>query len=45
MDENYALFVKKFGEGTLRRDVPESSIDYYRGKLSNQMLAYWQEYG
>jgi hypothetical protein len=45
MDENYALFVKKFGEGTLRRDVPESSIDYFRGKLPDQMLTYWKEYG
>ena len=40
-----AYFLKKMGPALARRDVPASSIERYRGKLPDQLLAYWQEHG
>jgi hypothetical protein len=45
MDEDFALFLAKFGPAFDKRRVPPSTIDRYRGKLPDQLLAYWQEYG
>lgn len=45
MDEDFALFLAKFGPAIDKRHVPPSTIDRYRGKLPDQLLAYWQEYG
>ena len=45
MDEMFAYFLKKMGPAFARRDVPASSIERYRGKLPDQLLAYWQEHG
>jgi hypothetical protein len=45
MDENFEGFLEDFGPAIHRHDVPESSIDRYRGKLPDQLLAYWQEHG
>jgi hypothetical protein len=45
MDEYFELFLKDIGPPCNRRDVPRSSIDLYRGKLPDQLLAYWQEHG
>lgn len=45
MDQYFEYFLKKFGPAIERQYVPPSSIDRYRGKLPDQLLAYWQEYG
>ena len=45
MDEDFALFLTHFGPAIDRRYVPPSTIDRYRGKLPDQLLAYWEEYG
>jgi hypothetical protein len=45
MDEDFALFLTHFGPPIDRRYVPPSTIDRYRGKLPDQLLAYWEEYG
>ena len=45
MDEDFAVFLTHFGPAIDRRYVPPSTIDRYRGKLPDQLLAYWEEYG
>lgn len=45
MDENFAYLIEKLGPAFDKRDVPRSSIERYRGKLPDQLLAYWEEYG
>ncbi len=45
MDEYFEYFLKQFGPPVERRWVPQSSIDRYRGKLPDQLLAYWEEHG
>ncbi|QQN30262.1 GAD-like domain-containing protein [Pseudomonas syringae group genomosp. 3] len=45
MDEIFSIFLETFGGQVGRQEVPESSIDRYRGKLPNQLLTYWAEHG
>ncbi len=45
MDEHFEEFLREFGPPIERRDAPASSIERYRGKLPDQLLAYWQEHG
>lgn len=45
MDEDFAEFLSEFGPAIERRDVPQSSIERYRGKLPNQLISYWEEHG
>ncbi|RML74256.1 GAD-like domain protein [Pseudomonas syringae pv. atrofaciens] len=45
MDEYYNLFLKKFGSVIKRQEVPKSSIAKYKGKLPDQLIYYWEEYG
>ena len=45
MDENFAGFLEEFGPAIAKRHVPASSIERYRGKLPDQLLAYWEEHG
>jgi hypothetical protein len=45
MDEDFALFLTHFGPAIDKRYVPLSTIDRYRGKLPDQLLTYWEEYG
>jgi hypothetical protein len=45
MDEDFACFLAEFGPAIDKRDVPPSTIARYRGKLPDQLLAYWDEYG
>jgi len=45
MDDNFAFFLENFGPAFDRREVPEASLNRYRDKLPEQMLAYWQEHG
>jgi len=45
VDELFEYFLKKMGPAFDRHDVPVSSIERYRGKLPDQLLAYWQEHG
>lgn len=45
MDEHFKYFLEKMGPAFDKREVPPSSIERYRGKLPDQLLAYWQEHG
>ncbi|MBI6702730.1 GAD-like domain-containing protein [Pseudomonas viridiflava] len=45
MDEDYAFFLKKFGNGFARQEVPASSIERYKNKLPDRLLEYWRSYG
>jgi hypothetical protein len=45
MDEDFACFLAEFGPAIDRRYVPPSTIARYRGRLPDQLLAYWEEYG
>lgn len=45
MDEDFAYFLEKFGPPVECRHVPRSSIETFRGKLPDQLLAYWNEHG
>lgn len=44
-DDDFQLFIDEFGEAVHRQNVPVSSIEKWRGKLPNQLLAYWQDEG
>ncbi|SFF82130.1 hypothetical protein SAMN05518865_10533 [Duganella sp. CF458] len=45
MDEDFEFFLKMMGPATQKRHVPSSSLDRFRGKLPEQLLAYWKEHG
>lgn len=45
MDESFEYFRKRMGSAIRLRHAPQSSIERFRCKLPNQLLAYWQEYG
>jgi hypothetical protein len=45
MDDNFEYFLEKMGSAFDRQYVPNSTIDRYRGKLPDQLLTYWKEYG
>lgn len=45
MDEAFAIFLEEFGSPMERREVPDSSIQRYRGVLPDQLLEYWREHG
>lgn len=45
MDEDFEFFLEKMGPAIHRRHVPLSSVERFRGKLPDQLLAYWQEHG
>jgi hypothetical protein len=44
-DEYFEYFISKFGEATSRVTVPTKDIEKWRGKLPEQLLAYWAEEG
>jgi hypothetical protein len=44
-DEDFEVFIEEFGEATQRVEVPETSIEKWRGKLPDQLLSYWKEEG
>jgi hypothetical protein len=39
------LGYKEFGPAFAKREVPPEKIERFRGKLPDQLLKYWQEYG
>lgn len=45
MDEDFEYFLEKMGPALDKRYVPPSSIERYRGKLPDKLLAYWDEHG
>jgi hypothetical protein len=45
MDQLFEYFLQKMGPAIERLDVPPSTIERYRNKLPEQLLAYWQEHG
>lgn len=45
MDEYFEMFLEELGPATHARQVPSASIDRYRGKLPEQLLAYWGGHG
>ncbi|NHN95358.1 GAD-like domain-containing protein [Acetobacter thailandicus] len=38
-------YIKKYGELNYRKDVPEKICEKYKGKLPNDLILFWQEYG
>ncbi len=44
-DEDFQVFIDEFGEATSRVNVPQESIEKWRGKLPEQLLTYWQQEG
>lgn len=45
MDNVFARFVEIFGTAIDRREVPISSIERYKAKLSAKLMEYWAEHG
>ncbi|SFF82114.1 hypothetical protein SAMN05518865_10532 [Duganella sp. CF458] len=45
MDEYFGYFLEKMGPPIQKRHVPPSSVKRFRGKLPDQLLAYWEEHG
>jgi hypothetical protein len=46
MDEDFEYFLEKMGQQAIdQRDVPQTTLDKYRGKLPDRLLGYWQEFG
>ena len=45
MDEDFAFFIKNFGPGAHRLEVPELSIARYKNKLPDQLISYWKDQG
>ncbi|WP_426151547.1 GAD-like domain-containing protein [Pseudomonas sp. DC3000-4b1] len=45
MDEDFQYFLKKFGAGFERREVPQASTERYKGKLPERLMKYWKFYG
>lgn len=45
MDEYFELFLEKMGPAMHKRGVPAQSIERFRGKLPEQLLAYWEDHG
>jgi hypothetical protein len=45
MDEDFEYFLEKMGPAFDTQRVPPSSIEHYEGKLPDQLLKYWKEYG
>lgn len=45
MDRYFDHFLKTFGPAIDKREVPVASIERYKGKLPDQLLAYWEEHG
>lgn len=45
MDKYFEFFLENFGPAIDRRDVPPEVLERFKGKLPDQMLAYWREQG
>jgi hypothetical protein len=46
MDEDFEMFLEEMGQQAIdHRDVPQTTLDKYRGKLPDRLLGYWQEFG
>jgi hypothetical protein len=45
MDQYFEFFLGNFGPAIDRRDVPSEVLERFKGKLPDQMLAYWAEHG
>ena len=45
MDQYFEYFLKNFGPAIDKREVPRETLDRFKGKLPNQLMAYWQEHG
>ena len=47
MDESFAYFYKdkEFGPAIDTKPVPQRSLEKFKGKLPDQLLSYWQQYG
>ncbi|MFY9478471.1 MAG: GAD-like domain-containing protein [Aquabacterium sp.] len=45
MDQYFEFFLENFGPAIDRRDIAPEVLERFKGKLPNQMLAYWTEHG
>ncbi len=44
-DEVFAMFAKRFGAASIKQEVPEAVVESWRGKLPDQLLAFWAREG
>ncbi len=45
MDRYIQGFFDEFGEPSFSREVKQSHIEFYRGKLPDKLLEFWQQFG
>jgi hypothetical protein len=45
MDEDFEYFLAKFGPAIEHEPVSQVSFERFRGRLPNQLLEYWREFG
>lgn len=45
MDPYFGFFLENFGPAIDRQEVPAASLAHFKGKLPDQLLAYWQAHG
>jgi hypothetical protein len=45
MDKYFNWFLEQFGQPEIRQEPSSATISKYRGKLPDQLLNYWTEYG
>ena len=45
VDDFFQLFLKKFGQPTASRAIPEAAFPAYEGTLPDCLLSYWREFG
>jgi len=45
MDDDFEFFLAQMGPAIERRRVSEASMARFRGKLPEQLLAYWEQHG
>lgn len=45
IDEGFDYFLEKFGQPDWQQPVEQATLEYYRGKLPDKLLFYWEKMG
>ncbi|WP_430737064.1 GAD-like domain-containing protein [Psychrobacter sp. VH5] len=45
LDEDFDYFLEKFGQPDWQHPVERTTLEYYRGKLPDRLLFYWEKMG
>jgi len=45
MDDDFEFFLVQMGPAIERRRVSDASMARFRGKVPEQLLAYWEQHG